>query len=158
CDFGPDLAQAVARGRRAEFGKFERFRDPGVRASIPDPNAEATFAASKLEWSEAGTPNGVESLEFYRRCLAVRHEYIVPRLSGLAPGRSFDVTHESLLRVRWELSDGSTLHARVNFGSASLSSVEPQAGTPLYQSDAGIAAGGTWPAYSSAFSLETMPA
>jgi maltooligosyltrehalose trehalohydrolase len=155
-DFGPELAGAVARGRRAEFGEFERFRNPATQASIPDPNAQATFAASKLDWSEAGTPTGVESLEFYRRCLGLRHQHVVPRVSNAAQGGSFEVARASLLRVRWRLADGATLHAGANFASTPLARVERQPGTPLYESDAGIAAGGMWPAYAVVFSLEEV--
>src|SRR3989304_3199811 len=38
CDFGPDFAAAVTRGRRQEFARFERFSDPSAQAAIPDPN------------------------------------------------------------------------------------------------------------------------
>ena len=46
CSFGDaDLVEAVRRGRHAEFEAFHA--DGGV---IPDPQAEATFAASCLTW------------------------------------------------------------------------------------------------------------
>ena len=35
CDFGPDLAQAVRKGRREEFARFPEFEDPAVRERIP---------------------------------------------------------------------------------------------------------------------------
>jgi maltooligosyltrehalose trehalohydrolase len=54
CDFHDELADAVREGRRNEFGRFEKFRDPAVRASIPDPNALRTFERSRLIWSETG--------------------------------------------------------------------------------------------------------
>ena len=52
CDFGPELAQAVTDGRRREFGRFEGFTSAEARARIPDPNAESTFTASRLDWAE----------------------------------------------------------------------------------------------------------
>ncbi len=154
CDFGPELAEAVTRGRRAEFGKFERFRDPSAQMSIPDPNAESTHAASKLDWSEVQSASGSEWLKFYRRCLAVRREHIVPRLSNTACDGSFRIAHASLLHVWWTLEDG-TLHARTNFAPKPMPDVDRQPGDPLYESDVGIAAGGIWPRYAVAFSLET---
>src|SRR6185312_9212984 len=55
CDLGPDLAESVTRGRREEFARFARFGGPTV---IPDPNAEAAFRASKLDWRDASTSVG----------------------------------------------------------------------------------------------------
>ena len=155
CDFGPELAEAVTHGRRAEFGKFERFRDPAAQESIPDPNAHSTYAASKLDWSEVHSPPGSEWLKFYRQVLALRREHIVPRLSNAARDSAFKITRTSLLHVWWTLMDGATLHARTNFAPKPMPDVDPQPGNPLHESDLAIAAGGTWPPYAVAFSLET---
>ena len=51
CDFSGELAEAVRKGRREEFSRFPEFADPERVAKIPDPSAEATFLASKLDWS-----------------------------------------------------------------------------------------------------------
>src|SRR5205807_9029199 len=51
CDFERALAKAVTAGRRNEFARFARFNNPSAREEIPDPNATATFAASRLDWS-----------------------------------------------------------------------------------------------------------
>ena len=154
CDFGPELAEAVTRGRRAEFGKFDGFQDPSAQASIPDPNAHSTYAASKLDWSEVKTASGSEWLKFYRDCLAMRRKHIVPRLSKVACEASFSIARASLLHVWWTLEGGATLHARTNFAPELMPDVDPQPGDPLYESDVGIAAGGTWLPYAVAFSLE----
>ena len=52
CDFGPELADAVRKGRREEFARFPEFQDPAMRERIPDPMAEETFASAKLDWDE----------------------------------------------------------------------------------------------------------
>ena len=44
----PQLADAVRRGREAEFAQFQ------WQGAVPDPQAESTFAASKLNPSLAG--------------------------------------------------------------------------------------------------------
>ena len=49
CDFGGELAEAVRRGRKAEFaaaysGLCER--------ALPDPVAERTFRSAMLDWSD----------------------------------------------------------------------------------------------------------
>ncbi|MDH5265284.1 MAG: malto-oligosyltrehalose trehalohydrolase, partial [Betaproteobacteria bacterium] len=46
CDFGPELARAVADGRRGEFARFAAFAGEAARASIPDPGALQTWSAS----------------------------------------------------------------------------------------------------------------
>ncbi len=153
CDFGPELAAAVSRGRRAEFGQFARFRDPAVQATIPDPNAETTFVASQLDWSEIDAPAGAQWLAFYRHCLALRREHVAPRLPG--SDGSFEVTRGSLLRLRWTLA-GATMHAGVNFAAAPLAGVEALPGKPFYESDPEIGAGGIWPGFAVVFSVTSQ--
>jgi 1,4-alpha-glucan branching enzyme len=146
CDFGPELAAAVTRGRREEFGQFERFRESAARAAIPDPTAAATFAASTLDWSAAASPDGRDWRAFYTRCLALRRAHIVPRLRGLQPGGRFEIVRDAVLRVQWTFDDGTKLHLGAHFGVAPIDDIAPAPGTPLYESASGLAAGGTWPA------------
>jgi maltooligosyltrehalose trehalohydrolase len=117
CDFGPELAAAVTRGRRAEFSRFERFRDSAQQASIPDPNAEATFRASQLDWSAAARAPHSEWRRFYQALLEARAQHIVPRLSGVGASGTYRVD-DRLLSVDWTLGDGSRLHLIANFGPA----------------------------------------
>ncbi|HKP76762.1 MAG TPA: malto-oligosyltrehalose trehalohydrolase [Longimicrobiaceae bacterium] len=51
-DHPEELGRLVTEGRRQEFQKFSAFADPETRERIPDPQAEATFARSRLDWSE----------------------------------------------------------------------------------------------------------
>jgi maltooligosyltrehalose trehalohydrolase len=63
----PELAGAVAEGRRREFaahGWLER--------DMPDPQDPRTFARSRLDWSELDKPEHRETYEFYRRLIALR--------------------------------------------------------------------------------------
>ena len=80
CDFEPGLAEAVREGRRREFAHFPEFRDEAARERIPDPTAEATFAMSRLDWSEPLRPDHARWLARYRRLLEIRAREIVPRL------------------------------------------------------------------------------
>jgi 1,4-alpha-glucan branching enzyme len=116
CDFGPELAAAVTEGRRDEFKRFARFRDPAARAAIPDPNAEATFAASKLDWNECRSARGVEWLAFYRNLLAVRRDRVIPLLSSIHEGGTFEIVGDAALRIRWPLEDGRRLVLDADFG------------------------------------------
>ena len=56
----PDLARAVAEGRRAEFASHGWSTD----VEVPDPQDPATFARSKLDWSELFQPRHRGMLDF----------------------------------------------------------------------------------------------
>ncbi len=63
----PDLAVAVRKGRRSEFAAHGWGPD-----EIPDPQDEATFARSKLDWSELKSPRHTSLLKWYRRLTTLR--------------------------------------------------------------------------------------
>ena len=80
----PVLGRAVADGRRAEFAAHGW--QPG---QIPDPQDPATFARSKLDWSEAAGQSQRELLAWYRQLIALRHsrpELSDPDLAGVRVG------------------------------------------------------------------------
>ena len=133
CDFGPDLAAAVAAGRREEFKRFARFRDPAARAAIPDPNDPQTFERSKLAWGERATGRHSARLALCRELLALRREHIVPRLAGLRAGGAFDCPGATCLTVRWKFEDGACLHLAANLGDRAATVYAPP-GEPLYSS------------------------
>ncbi|VTU30633.1 malto-oligosyltrehalose trehalohydrolase [Variovorax sp. PBL-E5] len=105
CDLGPELAAAVAAGRRAEFGRFAAFADEAARARIPDPNSDEAFVASKLRWDERDAPAHALALRHTRELLAVRRVELVPRLGPRcrADRRTCDA---DLLHVVWRLDAG----------------------------------------------------
>jgi len=117
CDFGPELAEAVTRGRREEFGRFAAFADPAVRSRIPDPNAPTTFQASRLNWAEAEIAPHRERLALVRELLDVRRSQIVPRLAGARCGGRFEIAH-GVLHLAWTLTGGATLRQVLNFADA----------------------------------------
>lgn len=125
CDFGPDLADAVREGRRAEFARFPEFQDPASRGRIPDPMAEATFASAKLDWDDIGREPHAAWLSWYRRMLAVRHARIVPRLADIRAGGRYRIVGRSAVVVRWPVGDaGEELVLAANLAAA------PQQGFP----------------------------
>jgi maltooligosyltrehalose trehalohydrolase len=113
CDFGPELAAAVAAGRRAEFGRFAAFADEAARARIPDPNGDEAFLASKLDWNEGTRPAQALALRRTRELLAVRRTELVPHLGGRCRGGRGSA-EAGLLRVAWQLDpqDGGKAPAR----------------------------------------------
>ncbi|WP_213450527.1 malto-oligosyltrehalose trehalohydrolase [Rhizomonospora bruguierae] len=66
----PELAVAVATGRRSEFAAHA-----WGTAEVPDPQDPETFARSKLDWSELDKPEHREILDLYRRLIALRKSH-----------------------------------------------------------------------------------
>lgn len=87
-DHQPWLGQLVTEGRRREFQSFAAFASPDAAASIPDPQAKATFDASTLSWGECETEPHASIWRLYQSLLALRH-------SVLAPGASPDASSAS---------------------------------------------------------------
>ena len=125
-DFHDELADAVREGRRREFAKFAAFADPAVRERIPDPNAVATFEASRpVAGPDAATWRGECA-----RLLGIRHDEIVPRLAG-ARSLGAEVLAEGAVLARWRLGDGARLSIAINLGTDGVA-LPPLEGEPLW--------------------------
>ncbi len=157
CDFGPELARAVTEGRRREFSRFARFADPATRESIPDPNAETTFAASVLDWNDIERSPHKETIECHRQLLSLRRQWIVPRLASMGNGApNVTLLSKRALAVRWQLGDGSLLSLRVNLGKDVITTTPPD-GTLIYATpnfDAASLAGGQLPPSTASWHLQ----
>lgn len=161
CDFGDDLAAAVTEGRRREFARFERFADPAVQESIPDPNDTKSFLRSKLDWEALSSEVHSAWHRFHRDLLALRKREIAPRLAGISGGHAaFEVVGERGLRVHWRLGDGTGLRLSANLGGQALSEPSLAPGpseTPLHLEPGAIAgdlAQGRLPPWSVAWYLD----
>jgi maltooligosyltrehalose trehalohydrolase len=71
-DFEPALGALVAEGRRREFRHVPEFSTPEGAAAIPDPQADATFEASRLRWEEQRGADHARSLALHRALLRLR--------------------------------------------------------------------------------------
>ncbi len=60
------LVEAVRQGRRREFARFR------WRGAVPDPFDEATFAASRPDWSRLARPEHAAMLAWYKALLSLR--------------------------------------------------------------------------------------
>jgi len=109
CDFDGELARAVTRGRRTEFGRFARFADPALREQIPDPNDERSFRRSQLDWGERMQAPHAQVLALYTTLLHCRARELVPWLDGAASGRWSEPAPGSL-HVVWPLAGGRRWH------------------------------------------------
>jgi maltooligosyltrehalose trehalohydrolase len=135
CDFGPELARAVAKGRREEFSRFAAFADPRARAAIPDPGSAETFARSKLDWPCRARAPHRERLALVRELLRLRRERVAPRLAGMRGGGRYAV-QDGVLRVSWTLGDRSTLHLATDVGVGPGVAGASLPGSPIYEDGA----------------------
>jgi maltooligosyltrehalose trehalohydrolase len=96
----PDLVEAVRAGRRQEFAAF------AWQNEAPDPQAEATFLACKLDHSRRAQGQHRVLLALYRELIRLRHD--LPALSQLRRDRleiqPFE-TSKSLYMLRWSNTD-----------------------------------------------------
>jgi malto-oligosyltrehalose trehalohydrolase len=137
CDFNKNLATAVTEGRRNEFACFARFNDPDQRERIPDPSADTTFEASRLNWSEIEQPGHAEWLRFYRRLLRLRCQHIVPRLlTGCVVDANYEIQGDRGITVHWNFPrPAEDLILMANLGADSLSVSLPSDSNAIYASD-----------------------
>ena len=102
----PELGEATARGRIAEFAKMGW--DPSV---VPDPQDPATFERSKLDWSESLEGDHARLLELYRALIRLRRDYpelTDPRFSMIAATVEGDVFTLERGRVRVVVATGDS--------------------------------------------------
>ncbi len=117
CDFQGDLADAVRKGRLAQFTSEQERADQAYLSTLPDPLAESTFLSARLKWEELKGQPHAAWLDFYRSALRVRREQIVPLLLECpASVGSFEVPDARLLRVKWRMKAG-TLQLDANLSS-----------------------------------------
>jgi maltooligosyltrehalose trehalohydrolase len=160
CDFSGELAEAVKRGRREEFARFERFATPASRTEIPDPNSAETFERSRLDWGARSTATATARFDLYAELLRIRRDVLTPRLRPpVVMGTEFQVIDEGGLLACWRIGDGSRLTLIANLSPASLPWTGP---TPpiehlLYEEPKCLASAlhqGTLPPWSAAYFLE----
>jgi maltooligosyltrehalose trehalohydrolase len=77
-DHPGELGEAVDRGRRAEFARFAAFGDG---REIPAPQAESTFARSRLAWAELATEPHRSIWRLYRDAIACRRAHLIAPLA-----------------------------------------------------------------------------
>jgi maltooligosyltrehalose trehalohydrolase len=147
-DFAGELADKVRDGRREEFARFPEFSDPEKRETIPDPVAEETFLASKLQWDE----RDAATLDWFTRALAVRREVIWP-LRGAIGGNAgqYRVVGASAVEVRWALADGGTLLLQANLSAVRVSGFGDESGRVFWGE--GEAEGGSFAPWAVRWSL-----
>ena len=158
-DHHDELARAVREGRRAEFAEFSAFQDPARREAIPDPNAAATFEASRPDIESRHASPHSDWLSYVRQLLAIRRAEIVPRLDG-ACALGAEVVGERAIVARWHMNDDTQLVIAMNLGAQPAATPAFGVGHCLHETREGVAVAtesGTLPQRSAAAWLRNGP-
>jgi maltooligosyltrehalose trehalohydrolase len=121
-DHNPELAEAVRKGRAAEFAKFPAFASG--KAKVPDPNDPETFDRCRLGRGDPAWE------AFYRELLQLRFALLVPRLKG-ATAIASEVLSEGAVLARWQLGDGAELTIATNLSREPVQ-IPLQHSAPVY--------------------------
>jgi maltooligosyltrehalose trehalohydrolase len=116
-DHGPELADAVRRGRKQEFAAFA---DSSGR-ELPDPNSPETFHASE-PWQNA--PEKEHWIGLYKNLLSIRRTEIVPHLDGATALDASAIAEKAVL-ARWRLGDAGVLTIACNLDRLSVDAELP---------------------------------
>ena len=105
----------MREGRRENSRASRNFSDPEKLGDrIPDPMAELTFLASKLDWAQVDSTH----LAYYRDLLRTRREIVQPLLPSIRRGGKAMVVSEQAVRVSWEVGERRlVLDANLSAGS-----------------------------------------
>jgi maltooligosyltrehalose trehalohydrolase len=98
------LGRLVTEGRRREFATFTAFADAEARSRIPDPQAAATFEASRLDWRERASEPHASLLRLYREVLSIRQRELMP--ANADDARSARALDDDTLVVRRRCRNG----------------------------------------------------
>lgn len=126
----PDLGEATAAGRIAEFEKMGWDPD-----SVPDPQDPETFHRSKLDWSELDEPEHARLLDLYRSLIALRRS-----IPALIEPQFATVAAEWDEKARWFRLDREGYSIALNL-AAGLQDVPVPGATPS-DSETVLATGG----------------
>ncbi|KYH43544.1 malto-oligosyltrehalose trehalohydrolase [Branchiibius sp. NY16-3462-2] len=88
----PELAKAVSKGRKAEFASH------GWGSQVPDPQDEATFIRSRLDWSQPTGGDHARLLDWYRTLITLRQQ--ITDLSDASLGTVATTIDDDLIRIQ----------------------------------------------------------
>jgi maltooligosyltrehalose trehalohydrolase len=106
----PELAEATARGRKAEFARMG-----WDESAVPDPQDPETFTRSKLDWREVEVGRHARLLAFYRELTRLRR-----RRPDLTDPRFDTIRVEADRDDRWLVLRRADTALAVNFAGESV--------------------------------------
>jgi len=102
-----ELGRLVSEGRRREFAAFGWAPE-----DVPDPQDQATYERSKLDWEEVDEPDHKELLDWHRRLIALRRSE-----PALSDGSFDDVAVRVDEHDRWLVLERGDLSVACNFAA-----------------------------------------
>jgi malto-oligosyltrehalose trehalohydrolase len=156
-DFGPELAEAVRKGRDAEFQR-SKGTEAFAHDLVPEPNAPETFAASRLNPRRAHANGGRRRAAFLERLIETRFTHIVPELARIG-GHSgkIEAMNGTGFAVSFTLDAGRKLKLLANLSGEATALPGIGIGTPFFvhpRAAAEALARSTLPPFSVAASIE----
>jgi len=104
----PDLAEAVRKGRKAEFAAFH------AEGEAPDPVSVKTFEESKLQWDLLQRPPHETMLNFYKALISLRkQEAALRNLDRNNVNVEMNEAKQTLLLHRWH--ENEHVYCLMNF-------------------------------------------
>ncbi len=99
-DHPGEIGEMVRAGRLEEYAAKKAVYGEDLIARMPDPQAESTFNAAKLRWSERGDAHHEQVLALYRECLRLRS---AERIFQSAPREQWrsEKAGAHVLALRW---------------------------------------------------------
>ncbi len=139
CDISSELAPQVRKGRLEYFSRRPMFRKRYKLGLMPDPFAEETYRAAKLDFERLSEPSHESWHGLYRRLLEIRKKEIIPRIKGMriGEGTGFAMCGERAFRAWWRLDDGNILTLAANLGGQDAECELPDC-PPLYQTEGSV--------------------
>lgn len=129
CDYHGSLADDVRRGRLKQLkGQDPAPSEEDLKRS-PDPQAESTFRSAQLRWDEIAQSTHAANLDWYKRLLQARREYVIPLLEGLSTQCDRrKVIAPGAFSIVWRLHRGAVLSVAANLCKDSRDGFPPAAG------------------------------
>lgn len=75
-DHDDELGAAVTEGRLTEFSGHDWEAIYGPEPQVPDPQAESTFKASKVDWAELDEDDHARMLSWHRQLISLRQDLL----------------------------------------------------------------------------------
>lgn len=107
-DLPGEIGAGMAANRRREFDHYGANYDAQTLDKMLDPQSDAAFESSKLDWTQPDRPPHRGVRELYRACLALRRAEAVFQ-SAPRECWTVDTIGENLLGLRWCHPDGDWL-------------------------------------------------
>lgn len=114
----PELVEAVRKGRKEEFASFH------AAGEAPDPQAEATFNNSKLQWHLHDQEQHRTMLQYYKALIQLRKTHpVLNTLDRTQLDVTYDAAVQTLILTRWQ--EEEEIVCFLNFSKKTVSTLLP---------------------------------